>query len=242
MYPELYHAHHLLHMEDLPFWMDLADQAGDPILELGCGTGRILGRMAAAGHISVGLDKDPKMLSYLLKELEPEATAPVLIVADMCRFNLHQRYSLIYIPCNTFSTLSETERSDCLDCVVNHLKPDGLFAFSIANPAALASLPARSGIELEEEFILPQTGNPVQVSSSWRRTRGHFRLTWYYDLLQPDGRVQRITAQADHQMAPSRVYLDELRGSGLKLKALYGDFDHSDYLPESPYFICVASR
>ena len=229
-------------MEDLPFWMDLADQAGDPILELGCGTGRILGRMAAGGHISVGLDKDPKMLSYLQKELEPEATAPVLIVADMCRFNLHQRYSLINIPCNTFSTLSETERSDCLDCVVNHLKPGGLFAFSIANPAALSSLPARSGIELEEEFILPQTGNPVQVSSSWRRTRDHFRLTWYYDLLQPDGRVQRITAQADHQMAPSQVYLDELRGSGLKLKALYGEFDHSDYLPESPYFIGVATR
>ena len=37
----LYHTHHGLHDEDIPFWLALATRYGDPILELGCGTGRV---------------------------------------------------------------------------------------------------------------------------------------------------------------------------------------------------------
>ena len=59
MFPQLYHAHHNRSLEDLPFWLELAAQAGDPILELGCGTGRVLIPLAQAGYHTIGLDNDP---------------------------------------------------------------------------------------------------------------------------------------------------------------------------------------
>jgi hypothetical protein len=115
-----------------------------------------------------------------------------------------------------------------------------LFAVSISNPETLADLPARSASQLEDEFLHPQTGNPVQVSSSWWRTRDTFQLTWIYDHLFPDGRVERFTAQSIQQVLPVNDYLDEIRGSGLEVIGLYGDFDRSLYRVDSAYLICVA--
>ena len=62
MFPELIHAHHNRHLEDLPFWLDLAGETGDPLLELGCGTGRLLVPLGQAGHRVIGVDHDPAML------------------------------------------------------------------------------------------------------------------------------------------------------------------------------------
>lgn len=216
--------------------------AGDPILELGCGTGRVLLSMAKVGHHCVGLDNDPAMLAYLQQGVGSITPTPLLVVEDMCRFNLHRQFSLVILPCNTFSTLSEAQQLSCLACVYEHLKPGGFFAFSIPNSQVLLSLPARAGVEYEEAFTHPQTGNPVQVSSSYHRTKKLFRLTWYYDELHPDGRVDRFTALAAHYLLPTQAYLDKLRQVGLVVNAQYGDFDRSEFVDESPCLICIASR
>jgi len=56
--------------EDLDYWLELADEAGDPILELGCGTGRVLLNLARRGHAVTGLDNSPEMLARLHAKLE----------------------------------------------------------------------------------------------------------------------------------------------------------------------------
>jgi ubiquinone/menaquinone biosynthesis C-methylase UbiE len=53
MFPQLYHIHHNAHTEDLPFWLKLAQQQGGPVLELGCGTGRVLIPLIQAIQFSV---------------------------------------------------------------------------------------------------------------------------------------------------------------------------------------------
>ncbi len=229
-------------MEDLPFWMEMANQAGDPLLELGCGTGRILLPLANAGHTCLGLDHDPAMIAFIRQQAASLTHAPLLFVGDMVRFSLDLQFSLILLPCNTFSTLSEAEQRSCLDCVSDHLKPGGVFSFSIPNPRTLLSLPAGSDIELEEAFTHPQTGNPVQVSSSYHRTKKRFHLTWYYDELLPDGRVERITSPVVQYLLPPQAYLEKLRQAGMAVEAQYGDFDKSGYSPDSPYLICIASH
>ena len=215
MLPALYHAHHSRYQEDLPFWLDLAARTGDPLLELGCGTGRVLVPLAQAGHRTVGIDHDPEMLKFLQanmgRQLKPE---PLLLVADIRKYNLAVQFPLIILPCNTFSTLREPERLACLECVRKHLKPGGMFAASIPNPELIKNLPAHSENQLEDEFIHPQTGNPVQVSSAWQRLKNTFTVTWNYDHLLPDGKVERFTAMTSHQMTTMDAYLDEIRRVG----------------------------
>ena len=242
MLPELYHAHHDLHREDMPFWLNLAAQTGGPILELGCGTGRVLIRLAQAGWGCVGLDRDLGMLHYLVSNLPPALKVkPQLVAADISRFALQEQFPLILLPCNTYSTLTTQQRLDCLSRVRRHLKPGGIFAASLPNPEIWDQLPARSDAEYEEEFILPHTGNPVQVSSRWRCRKKTFTIRWIYDLLLPDGTVKRMVMEAVHYRTPVNTYLDEIHSAGLEILCMYGDYDKSPYRVDSPSLIIVAT-
>lgn len=228
MFPPLYHAHHSQYKEDLPFWLDLAKQQGDPVLELGCGTGRVLLPLAQAGFRSVGLDSDLEMLCFLRAAQEPDLQPiPLLFAANLVEFHLARRFPLILLPCNTWSVLDAGQRRKALGCIVQHLTPGGIFAVSMPNPEFLSDLPASSEADVDESFIHPLTGNPVQVSSSWQRMHGKFTVTWHYDHLLPNGEVERLTIQSRHDLTPAKAYLDELRQAGLQLQAAYGEFDGS---------------
>ena len=251
MYPELYHAHHQLRLEDLSFWQTLADKLGGPILELGCGAGRILLPLAEAGHAVIGLDNDPAILALLESFYQPKLHPNLSIIqADMTDFHLQTRFVLIIFPCNTFSTLGSKSRRATLKAVRGHLAPSGLFVFSIPNPELLANLPTEGEPEIEETFPHPQTGYPVQVISSWQRSDGepgdgdwgipHLTFHWRYDHLHPDGTIKRITAFTRHTLDPVDAYLHDLRAAGLRPTARYGDYEFSTYSPLSTYLILLA--
>jgi SAM-dependent methyltransferase len=241
MFPQLYHAHHSLHSEDLAFWLDLALKQNGPILELGCGSGRILVPLAQAGCTVVGLDNDPGMLALLKEHLPPQYNPQALAFqADFTHFHLAKSFGLIFMACNTYSTLSTDGRRSTLDCVRRHLQLGGVFAASLPNPDWLRSLPARSPVEVEEIFPHPLDGEPVQVSSAWRRTRRALILDWYYDHLLPDGTVDRLAVQLKHDLAPVEDYLEEVRQAGFSQVQTLGGFDRSPFTVESPELIILA--
>src|SRR5215218_11321513 len=60
--PELYDLEHAGFSDDVDLYLRLAEVVGDPILELGCGTGRVLAPLAAAGHRIIGVDRSRPML------------------------------------------------------------------------------------------------------------------------------------------------------------------------------------
>ena len=238
----LYSAHHSRHVDDLDFWLDLAAQQGDPILELGCGSGRLLIPLARAGHRVFGLDRDAAMLRVLKADLSPAISSKFPIFqADLTAFCLSQGFRLILLACNTYSTLSAIDRANCLHMVRKHLHTGGVFAASLPNPLLLSSLPGRSDPEVEELFLDPHTGEPIQVSSSWERDQGHFNLSWHYDRLFPDGSVQRLTLETRHELNPPQTYIHELHAAGFNSVEIYGDFDRSEYDSSSPSLILKAT-
>jgi len=242
MLARLYHTHHSRHMEDLPFWLDLARQQGGPILELGCGSGRVTLPVVEAGYKVVGLDHNPEMLDYLRERLSPPVGDRLrLSQADMTAFDLGKRFPLILLPCNTYSAFGANQRRSLLDCVRRHLSLQGLFAASLPNPNLLRRLPRTSDPDVEESFPHPLDGEPVQVSSGWERSAGRLTVTWHYDHLLPDGSVERLSMQASHDLAPAQAHLAEIEAAGLRLVDTFGDFDRSPFTPQSPLMIFIAA-
>lgn len=242
MLPAYYHAHHSLHLEDLPFWLELARRQGGPVLELGCGTGRLLIPMAHAGFQVYGLDKDGAMLIFLKSLLQQDLQpAPRLFLADMSALCLAKSFPLIFLACNTFSVLSSAQRQACLHGVRRHLRAGGVFSASIPNPAVLWGMPAQGETEEEDVFYDPTTGNPVVVSSQWERGEKLFIIRWHYDQLLPDGRVQRTSVEARQQLATISEYVEEIRAAGLQVVIQQGDYDGSPYTTQSPYWIVTVT-
>ena len=242
-----YHFHHRLHTEDAAFWSSLATQQGDPILELGCGTGRVFLSLLEQGYQMYGLDIRADMLAILRAQLHfqfgARSPAPAFLwQGDMRSFRLARRFPLIILPCNTLSALSDTDRELALGCVYKHLAPGGVFAASIPNPAALAELEPQSEAEIEEVFSHPGDGDPVQVSSGWTRYEAEIEFFFYYDHLHSDGRSERYIMKTRHNLAPPAAYLEALQAAGFGAIQTYGDFDRRPFRRRSPYLLLVARR
>jgi SAM-dependent methyltransferase len=240
-YPRLYHAHHSRHMDDLPFWLELAQSHGDPILELGCGSGRILLPLADAGYKMTGIEVDTGMLRVLKERLPDELLPRVeLIQGDFTKIQIAKNFRLVILPCNTYSTLDTAQRQALLGCVIQHLQPEGVFVASLPNPALLRQLPSYGEPEVEEVFPHPLDGKPVQVTSSWQRSARGVTIAWDYDHESPAGRVEHIHREVHHQPVSVRTYLAELHQAGFNAVTLYGEFDGSAYREQAQNLILAA--
>ena len=119
---------------DVGFYRDLAREAGGPILELGCGTGRVLLAIARDGIACTGLDASEEMLEEFRRKGPPENVR--LVRGSMQDFDLGtERFGLIFSAFRSFQHLLTVEdQLACLRAVRRHLAPGGLFAFDVFAP------------------------------------------------------------------------------------------------------------
>lgn len=243
MFPLLYHTHHSLSAEDIPFWLQISSRYPDPILELGCGTGRVFKPLWDAGHKIIGLDNDYAMLSFLKKNTWKNRSGLAdVFQADCTQFSIAARFGLVLMPCNTYSTLDAPERCATLHRVKQHLLPGGAFVFSMPNPTLLSQLRTRSEAEIEDTFYHPVDQEPVQVSSAWRKTRTQFILTWHYDHLLPNGLINRTSTEIMHYLASPETLVKEIQDAGLTIYQTFGDYDQSPYTEDAENLIIIALR
>ena len=81
---------------DLRVWESLADRCGDPVLELGAGTGRLAIHLARHGHRVIGLDYDEELIAAQRERAAGLAVTPLL--ADARRFELPEPVALALAP------------------------------------------------------------------------------------------------------------------------------------------------
>jgi SAM-dependent methyltransferase len=247
---ELIRLHHQSYQEDISFWISRT-RIGSLILELGCGHGRVTIPLANAGRKVVGIDRDRDALSSLdsqRKTLPEEIRNRILIIqADILDFHSSSIFDAVILPCNTYSTFNHQDRLQLLSGVYRSLRSGGIFITSIPNPE-LGSILSRSleegkdeqNAELESQFIHPKTGLPVQVSSRLTPTQRGMTMEWIYDLLLPDGNVDRFVVSTEHYLESLKAYEDELIIAGFRSEAFLGDFSGTEYDQDSPFLIMVA--
>ena len=145
---------------DRDFYLDLAREYGGPVLELGCGTGRVTLPLARQGVDVTGIDASRAMLEVLRAKLADEPSAVrrrVRVVAgDFRTLCLDDQYPLVVIPFRPMQHMYTTE--DQLAALKNarrHLADGGILAFDVFNPRFDKLLSGDGEEHLELEWPAP---------------------------------------------------------------------------------------
>lgn len=149
---------------DRDFYLGLAREAGGPVLEVACGTGRILLPCLQAGVDIDGLDLFPEMLGVLRRKAAEVGLTPRLYQADMRDFTLPRRYALIIVPFNAFvHNLTSEDQLHALRACRKHLAAGGLLVFNVFFPGRAIVCGSEGVPVLEHEVAHPETGLPVRI-------------------------------------------------------------------------------
>lgn len=147
----------------IDFYVGLARQAKGPVLDVACGTGRVLLPVLQAGADADGLDLFPPMLDAARRKADALGLAPVLHLGDMADFQMPRRYALVMIAFNAFCHMLTTEdQLRCLGCIRRHLLPGGLLAFDGSFPGLGWIGAPQDRRELEGEVKDPRTGQTLR--------------------------------------------------------------------------------
>jgi len=236
---------------DIAFFVDAAVQAGGPVLEAGCGTGRVLIPTARAGVEIVGLDLSPQMLGVCRLRLSREPAAvqekATLVHADMRRFDFGRRFALATIPFRPFQhLLTVDDQLACLSCIRTHLVDGGLLIFDLFNPSldALVNTPLGQEISTEPEFSTPD-GRRVtrcfKIVASDRFLQIN-DIELIYNVTHPDDRKERLV-QAFRMRYLFRFEVEHLLArAGFVVEHLYAGYDRSEYGSIYPGELVLVAR
>ncbi len=242
-------------IEDLDFWVQTAKESGGPVLELGCGSGRVTQQIARAGINAVGLDNSEPMLALARAKLNrrPEIAArATLVCGDMTNFDLYGQtcvaapsapFPLIIVPFNTFMhLLTMADQLAMLNCSRKHLITGGSLVLDLTNPAPAYADPPAETLTYERTFRDAVNDLTIQQFSTIRldRTAQIAHIIWHYDSIAVDDTMKRTLVPLTLRYTfPAEMGL-LLERSGFRLVHLYGDYDESSLDDESERMIVVA--
>jgi len=149
---------------DIPYWLEVAREAGGPVLELGCGTGRVLVRLLEAGVDADGLDSSSPMIKRFRAKARAKGWKNRAVVADMRKFTLRRRYARIICPFNGFAHCETTDdQVRTLRCCRDHLEPGGAFVLHMSYPGPKYWTEPDGVPAFEAEAKDPSTGRTIQM-------------------------------------------------------------------------------
>jgi SAM-dependent methyltransferase len=233
--------------DDVPMILQFALRCGSPIVELGCGTGRLLLPLARAGYRVTGVDISAAMLSLarnklLAQDLEARIT---LVQQDIRELALGERFSLAFLTLNSFMHLSTTEEQlAVLGRIRQHLVRGGLLLLDLFNPDLGRLLESRGQMMLDKIMPDPDTGHRLmkfrtQTADLAQQT---LQITHIVDDVDGEGNVRRTLFPFTlRYLFPAEVEL-LLRHAGLELEAIYGSYDLDEFSSESDKMIVVARQ
>lgn len=210
---------------DLPLWEELAGNADGPVLDLGCGTGRVALHLARRGHATVGLDRDPELIAALAERADGLPLRAV--VGDAQRFELEQEVALVLAPMQLAQLLPDSAaRVECLRRVASHLPAGGRAALAIVEELPLesegppplpdvrevdgwiySSLPL-DAVDIGEEIVIQRLRQTVSPAGELSEEENEIRIrTLRADQLEREGAAAGLVPLPRRGIAPTDLHV-----------------------------------
>jgi len=121
--------------KDLSLYLDLAAKYPGPILEVGCGTGRVLAKLGEAGYEALGVDVSRPMLEVARRRLEPWQDRVRLADFDFRNSALFEKFDVVLASLYAFNALIDVEEQRLfLRHVTRCMKSPGVIALDCFCP------------------------------------------------------------------------------------------------------------
>jgi 2-polyprenyl-3-methyl-5-hydroxy-6-metoxy-1,4-benzoquinol methylase len=224
--------------DDGQFFLDLAQQCGPRILDLGCGTGRLAIPLCRAGKQVTGLDAMPTMLGHAQRKA---GDLPIRWVSgDFRDFALGQTYDLAISCAHAFqSLLTEEDTQRFLACVARHLEAGTTLAFDTRNPS-----PVHLDVPPEEmpwHSYADPSGEIIDASGSQRFDPATGLM--HYVTFHTNRRTgERQAAHITIKFTPLARLRELLAAAGFSIEQAYGTHRRDAWTPDSPEIVIVARR
>lgn len=219
---------------DLPFYRRQVEKWGEPVLELGCGTGRLCIALAAAGIDVTGLDRAPAMLEEARHKARQRGATIQFVHADCRDYSLERQFRLIFFANNSLShLLTRAEVESCFRCVRQHLAPGGRFILDLFTPSLriLTRHPAQH--YPVGRYDDPDGSGLVAVTETNRydpATQVN-HIVWHY---RWESRPEVVHIPLDLRMFYPQEIDALLEYNGFAIEHKYGDYKETPFGGDSP--------
>ncbi|MDC3953771.1 class I SAM-dependent methyltransferase [Polyangium jinanense] len=232
--PAYYTKTYRSRLDDVRFYADYAAERGGPVLEYGCGNGRITLPIARLGLDVTGVDLSADMLADLRARLRDEPADVRARVTtkrgDMRAVRLGRRFPLVICPFNAFLHLyTRVDVERFLARVRAHLAPRGelVFDVSIPEPEELARDPGRAYATPRFNYPTPDgKGMPVRYTERFDYDKIRQILFVAMEFSPVSGEDSWMTPLAHRQFYPRELEA-LLHYNGFEILDAWGDFDRS---------------
>jgi len=234
-------------MDDVEFYLESLREFGGPVLDAGCGTGRLLLAFAREGYETAGFDTSQEMLERARKKFAAEAPdvreRAAISFGDMRSFQLGRKFKVGLFGCNTFQhLLTNQDQDQALQSMYNHLEDNGILLLQTTNVRFHEHDPDvlyHRGREFN-----PETNQWVDGSYVYHYHQ-HLQImqfTLLLDIIGEDDRISRkqIVLNLRYTFPPELERI--LASNGFALEALYGDFSRNPVSRDSPWIIAQARK
>jgi len=245
-FASLYDAQFQDYNHDLPFWLGLVERFGDPVLELGCGTARVLVPVLESGAAALGIDRDLAMLeiaqSRVSGSTQLKSHAGSLACMDLLCMGLQTQFALAIAPLNTLATVDDAGFIQILLQLSGLLQPHAALACELPNPSTALD-PDHNPDDVLDTFMLKGGELGVQVQARTPAPKpGVQRVDWTYSILHPEGEVERVELKEDYYLRTPEELAGLCKAAGFSAPETYGDYDLQSYDETSPRLLVVLHR
>jgi SAM-dependent methyltransferase len=216
---------------DRDFYLALAGNPPQRILDLGCGTGLLCDAYAALGHDVTGIDPAPAMLK--IARQKPHGAEIGWVLSTAQDFRSDKRFDLIIMTGHAFQVLLEDrDISAAFETVRAHIAPSGRFVFESRNPVIDWHRLWNSSHELMVD------DRPVSCTSRTLHRYGN-RLT-FEQIYEFDG--QLLTSRSELLFLTRAEIEQKLGDCGLKAESVFGDWQRRPFDPASSHEMIFSAR